>query len=43
MESTIERHAGGQEHLPPSLLRSSVGIEDVEGLWADLVAVLRDA
>ena len=43
VESTIERRAGipGQEHLPPSLLRLSVGIENVEDLWADLDAVLR--
>jgi cystathionine gamma-synthase len=26
----------GQEHLPPSMLRLSVGIENVEDLWADL-------
>jgi cystathionine gamma-synthase len=38
VESTIERRAGipGQEHLPPTLLRLSVGIEAVEDLWADL-------
>jgi cystathionine gamma-synthase len=38
VESTIERRAGipGQEHLPPSLLRLSVGIENVEDLWSDL-------
>jgi cystathionine gamma-synthase len=43
VESTIERRAGvpGQEHLPPSLLRLSVGIENVEELWADLVAALQ--
>ena len=43
VESTIERRAGipGQEHLPPSLLRLSVGIENVDDLWADLDAVLR--
>jgi cystathionine gamma-synthase len=42
VESTIERRAGitGQEHLPPTLLRLSVGIEDVEDLWADLDAAL---
>jgi cystathionine gamma-synthase len=36
--STIERRASvpGQEHLPPSLLRLSVGIETVEDLWTDL-------
>lgn len=38
VESTIERRASiaGQEHLPPSLLRLSVGIEAVEDLWSDL-------
>ena len=38
VESTIERRAvlQGQEHLPPTLLRLSVGCEDVEDLWADL-------
>lgn len=38
VESTIERRASvpGQEHLPPSLLRLSVGIEGVEDLWSDL-------
>ena len=38
VESTMERRAAipGQQHLPPSLLRLSVGIEDAEDLWADL-------
>ncbi|NCG22510.1 MAG: PLP-dependent transferase [Actinobacteria bacterium] len=38
VESTIERRATtpGQEHLPPGLLRMSVGIEAVEDLWADI-------
>ncbi|MGF1599368.1 MAG: trans-sulfuration enzyme family protein [Acidimicrobiales bacterium] len=38
VESTIERRAAlaGQEHLPPGLLRLSVGIEHVDDLWADL-------
>jgi cystathionine gamma-synthase len=38
VESTIERRASvpGQEHLPPTLLRLSVGIEAVEDLWTDL-------
>jgi cystathionine gamma-synthase len=42
VESTIERRARnpGQEHLPPTLLRLSVGIENVEDLWADLGAAL---
>lgn len=43
VESTIERRAGipGQEHLPPTLLRLSVGIEAVEDIWADLDQALR--
>jgi cystathionine gamma-synthase len=43
VESTIERRAAvhGQKHLPPSLLRLSVGIEDTEDLWADLDQALR--
>lgn len=43
VESTIERRASvpGQEHLPPSLLRLSVGIENVDDLWADLERGLR--
>lgn len=42
VESTMERRAAipGQEHLPPSLLRLSVGIEDVDDLWADITAAL---
>lgn len=45
VESTIERRAGipGQEHLPSSLLRLSVGIEGVEDLWSDLDRALRTA
>src|SRR5579863_5175477 len=44
VESTIERRASvpGQEHLPPALLRLSVGIEAVEDLWTDLDRVLRN-
>ena len=43
VESTIERRAciPGQEHLPPSLLRLSVGIEAVDDLWADLDQALQ--
>jgi cystathionine gamma-synthase len=43
VESTIERRAAipGQEHLPPSLLRFSVGIENAEDLWTDLDQALR--
>ena len=42
VESTIERRAvlQGQEHLPPTLLRLSVGCEDVEDLWKDLAQAL---
>ncbi|MGI9646333.1 MAG: trans-sulfuration enzyme family protein [Ilumatobacteraceae bacterium] len=38
VESTMERRAAvaGQEHLPPGLVRLSVGIEAVDDLWADL-------
>lgn len=38
VESTIERRAklAGQEHLPPTLLRMSVGCEHLEDLWDDL-------
>lgn len=38
VESTIERRAKlvGQEHLPPTLLRMSVGCEHLEDLWNDL-------
>jgi cystathionine gamma-synthase len=34
----MERRAAipGQEHLPPGLVRLSVGIEHVEDLWDDL-------
>jgi cystathionine gamma-synthase len=44
VESTIERRARipGQEHLPPGLLRLSVGIEAVEDLWIDLDRALRN-
>ena len=42
VESTIERRAGvhGQEHLPPGLLRLSVGIENAEDIWSDLEQAL---
>jgi len=44
VETTIERRASipGQEHLPPVLLRLSVGIEAVEDLWTDLDRALRN-
>lgn len=43
VESTMERRSAvpGQTHLPPSLLRLSVGIEDADDLWADLDAAIR--
>jgi cystathionine gamma-synthase len=45
VESTIERRAAipGQEHLPPSLLRLSVGIEGADDLWSDLDEALRQS
>jgi cystathionine gamma-synthase len=45
VESTMERRAAipGQGHLPPSLLRLSVGIEDADDLWVDLDAAMRAA
>lgn len=45
VESTMERRAAipGQGHLPPSLLRLSVGIEDADDLWSDLDSAIRSA
>lgn len=45
VESTIERRARipGQQHLPPGMLRLSVGIEALEDLWDDLDQALRAA
>ena len=46
VESTLERrrrHAAEAPTVPESLLRLSVGIEDVEDLWADLAAGLARA
>ncbi len=45
VESLLERRARwpGERHLPPGLLRLSVGIEDPADLFADLVAALRAA
>ena len=42
VESTLERRAAitGQEHLPPGLIRLSVGIEDPDDLWSDLSRAL---
>lgn len=38
IESTMERRSviPGQERIPPSLIRFSVGCEDVEDIWTDL-------
>lgn len=38
IESTMERRAGiaGQETIPQTLIRFSVGCEDVEDIWSDL-------
>jgi cystathionine gamma-synthase len=43
VESTMERRAAipGQERIPPTLIRFSVGCEDVDDLWADLDQALR--
>lgn len=43
VETTLERRAAnpGQEHLPPGLVRLSVGCEHVEDLWRDLDGALR--
>jgi len=45
VESTMERRAAipGQGHLPPSLLRLSVGIEDADDLWVDLDSAICSA
>lgn len=45
VESTMERRAAvsGQGHLPPTLLRLSVGIEDPEDLWTDLDSAIHSA
>jgi cystathionine gamma-synthase len=42
VESTIERRAAipGQTHLPPGLLRLSVGCEHPDDLWRDLQQAL---
>lgn len=45
VESTIERRnkLPGQEHVPPGLLRLSVGCEHIDDLWGDLAAALSRA
>lgn len=38
VETTVERRASlaGQQRIPPTLVRMSVGCEDVDDLWSDL-------
>jgi cystathionine gamma-synthase len=45
VETTIERRSKlpGQEHLPPGLLRLSVGCEHVDDLWNDLNSAIEQA
>jgi cystathionine gamma-synthase len=45
VETLIERRGrwAGEAGLPPTLIRLSVGIEDVDDLWADLDSALRVA
>jgi len=42
IETTMERRAAipGQERIPPTLIRLSVGCENVEDLWADFAQAL---
>ncbi len=43
VETTVERRASlaGQQRIPPTLVRMSVGCEHVDDLWADLDQALR--
>jgi cystathionine gamma-synthase len=43
VETTMERRNvhPGQEHIPPGLIRMSVGCEDVDDVWNDLEGALR--
>ena len=45
VETTIERRSKlpGQEHIPPGLLRLSVGCEHIDDLWNDLNTALEQA
>lgn len=45
VETTIERRQkyAGDAHVAPGLLRMSVGVEDVDDLWADLASALDTA
>jgi len=42
IETTVERRASipGQERIPPTLVRMSVGCENVDDLWSDLTTAL---
>ncbi len=42
VETTVERRASlaGQQRIPPTLVRMSVGCEHVDDLWADLTQAL---
>lgn len=42
VETTMERRASipGQERIPPTLIRMSVGCEQIDDLWADLTRAL---
>ncbi len=45
VETTIERRQkyAGDAHVPPGLIRMSVGIEDVDDLWHDLTSAMAAA
>jgi cystathionine gamma-synthase len=45
VETTIERRAKlpGQDHVPPGLLRLSVGCEHIEDIWTDLSTAIAEA
>jgi cystathionine gamma-synthase len=45
IETSMERRSAhpGQQHIPPGLIRLSVGCEDLEDLWGDLDAALSAA
>jgi cystathionine gamma-synthase len=42
IETSMERRSAhpGQEHIPPGLIRLSVGCEDLDDIWTDLDAAL---
>jgi cystathionine gamma-synthase len=45
IETSMERRSAhpGQEHIPPGLIRLSVGCEDLEDIWSDLSSALDSA